>query len=68
MKQRRFDNISRLYKEVFSDNGEVRLCGREQCKELVNELEELRNDLNSVDIGSSTTGFLNIDGIKKLKL
>ena len=68
MKQRRLDNISRLYKEVFSDNGEVRLCGREQCKELVKELEELREDLNSIDIGSSTSGFLNIDGIKNLKL
>ena len=51
-----------LYKIVFDENGEVRACGRENCKKLIKACMELYPD---VDFGNPETGMMNIEKIKE---
>ena len=54
--------IKELYDEVFDSNGNVKLCGREKCKKLI---DACKNAYKGVDFGDSETGYMNIDNIKK---
>ena len=56
------DSLEFLYKVVFDKNGEVRACGRENCKKLSKACMELHPD---VDFGNPDTGMMNIENIKK---
>ena len=48
------------YDRVFHENGEVKLCGRAACIELMQALEELYPEESS---GDTTTGFMNVEKI-----
>jgi hypothetical protein len=54
-------NIKELYNEVFDENGNVKLCGREKCKELIMACNLKWPD---IDFGDLTSGFMNIEKIK----
>lgn len=53
--------ILNLYNEIFDENGNVRSCGREKCKQLITLLSEEYPDKK---FGDSNTGFMNIKAIK----
>lgn len=55
------NDIKKLYVEVFDENGNVRLCGREKCKELIMVCQLKWPD---IDFGDITSGFMNVDNIK----
>lgn len=50
------------YKDVFDENGNIKLCGREACKKLIRLMQCRFPD---VDFGNAETGFMNTDNIKK---
>lgn len=52
-----------LYNEVFDTDGNIKNCGRAKTKELIEEAESIKA---GVDFGNPTTGFMNVDNIKKL--
>ena len=47
-----------LYSACFDTDGNVKLCGRDACKELITYIGE--------DFGNLKTGFMNVDRIKML--
>lgn len=52
-----------LYKQVFNNDGGVKLCGRDVCKELIllsNQIEP------SVNHGNVNTGFIEIKAIRNV--
>lgn len=51
------------YSEVFDSEGQVKLCGRQTCKELIIEAQKLDK---STDFGSTKDGFMNVKNIKSL--
>lgn len=51
------------YERVFDENGNVKACGREACKDLISACEQLKPD---VDFGNKDTGVMNVENIKKL--
>lgn len=55
------NNIKELYNEVFDENGNVQLCGREKCKELIMACQLVWPD---IDFGDLNSGFMNVDKIK----
>jgi hypothetical protein len=50
------DNVRSLVFEVIDQNGNMRACGREKCKELIRILKDL---YPNVDFGNPETGFVN---------
>lgn len=52
--------IKRLYDVVFDSNGNVRACGRNACKRLIEAINS-KSDLN---VGNAETGMMNIDVLK----
>lgn len=58
MSKKRFKN---LYHEVFDENGNHRLTGREKCKELIHEAKQL-----STVFGNEETGMMNSEAIHAL--
>lgn len=53
-----------LYDLVFDENGNIKACGREVCKELIvlaNQIEK------NVKHGDETTGMMEVDTIKSLR-
>ena len=53
-----------LYDLVFDENGNIKACGREICKELIilaNQIEK------NVKHGDETTGMMEVDTIKSLR-
>lgn len=51
------------YSEVFDSEGQVKLCGRQACKELIVEAQKLDK---STDFGSIEDGLMNVKNIKSL--
>ena len=53
-----------LYDLAFDENGNIKACGREICKELIvlaNQIEK------NVKHGDETTGMMEVDTIKSLR-
>jgi hypothetical protein len=51
------------YKKVFNESEAVRVCGREECKRLIQLADEIDN---SVEHGRAEVGMMNTDSIKSL--
>lgn len=58
------EEIKKMYSEVFDENGQVKLCGREKCKDLISAMSQL---FPNVDFGSLKTGFMNVENMKIYK-
>ena len=54
--------IKKLYNNVFDSMGNIKLCGREKCMDLIIACEEAQK---GVDFGNKKTGMMNVDNIKK---
>lgn len=52
------------FNEVFDENGNVKPCGREKCKELIAIASRIDNKTNFGDIH---TGFMKVKNLKHLK-
>lgn len=52
--------IKRLYNVVFDLDGNVRACGRDACKRLIEAISS-ESDLN---VGNAETGVMNVDVLK----
>lgn len=48
---------------VFREDFSVKNCGRDVCRDLIDHLSKL---YPNIDFGNSSTGFLNIENIKKV--
>lgn len=59
MKKNFFD----LYGNVFDVDGEVKLCGRECCRNLITLADKIEPD---VEHGNIRDGFMHVDKIKNL--
>lgn len=58
------NDFLKLYEEIFNSENEVKICGRDKCKNLI----KLASEINSnVDFGNIDTGFMNIKNIILLK-
>lgn len=57
--------IEDVYGEVFDENGEVKLCGRYKCMELISLMNGLSGNRDDKYFGDIETGFMNIENIKK---
>ena len=53
--------IDEMQGKVFDENGNVQLCGREKCKELIMACQLVCPD---IDFGDLNSGFMNVDKIK----
>lgn len=51
------------YKKVFTDDNKVRVCGRDECKKLIEVAKEVDNETYYGDI---YTGLMNIGNMIKL--
>lgn len=52
------------YNRVFDENGQVKACGREECKNLINMCKlEAPNE----DFGNPLTGMMNVENIQKFR-
>ena len=52
--------LTRLYNEVFDENGNVKACGRQSCISLIKYMQNYTAD----NLGDQITGFMNVDAIK----
>lgn len=48
-----------IYKTVFDTDGNVKLCGRQRCKNLIH----YANSIKQGDYGNEDTGFMNVPNI-----
>ena len=53
------------YNEVFNKDGNIKVCGRDKCIELIQLSEKICPETGK--FGSKKTGYLNVEEIKKLK-
>ena len=51
-----------LYKELFDENQNLKICGRDKCRQLIILAKNIKDD----DFGNIKHGMLNIDKIKDL--
>ena len=58
MPKRAFMN---LFHEVFDENGNVTLCGRKKCQELIHAAKQV-----TPIYGDEETGMMNVDAIRAL--
>lgn len=60
------DEFKTLYSEVFDENGNVRNCGREKCKKLINACQTMYEEKygKTKDFGNNENGFMKIKAIK----
>lgn len=54
------EEILELYNKVFDEDGNIKPCGRESCKQLIIKMSE---KFPEEDFGSKETGFMNTDTI-----
>lgn len=52
------------YSKVFAPNGEIKECGRDACITLI--FKCLESEESCEDYGNVSTGFLNIEAVKRL--
>ena len=55
------------YNEVFNEDGTVKLCGREKCKNLIIACEVLSKNVTEGHFGNAVTGMMNIKNIQKFR-
>lgn len=55
------------YDAVFDENGSVKLCGREKCKDLVIACMVLSKNGSKNYFGNPDTGMMNVDNIQKFR-
>ena len=53
------------YEKVFDEHGNIRLCGRNACSDLIEACQRISSD-KFVYYGNISTGFMEIDNIKNL--
>ncbi len=53
-----------LYEAVFGENGQIKACGRDACKDLINACSELDS---LTYYGNPETGIMNLDSFQKMK-
>lgn len=58
------ERFKELYPEVIDENGSIKVCGREKCKELIKLAHFITGKLNTY--GDHNTGCLNRDKIIEL--
>ena len=56
--------ILKLYNVVFTEDGQIKACGRENCKKLIVACEQDNINNPHIDFGNSDTGFMNVENIK----
>jgi hypothetical protein len=66
MKERGGNNmdIEELYNVVFDDYGNIKVCGRQQTKQLILACQKIDS---TMDFGDPRTGFMNITNICMLR-
>lgn len=57
------EQFKRLYNEVFDKDGNIKACGRDTCKKLIDTANKIDN---KTEYGNSKTGFMNTDNLKVL--
>ena len=57
------DRFLQLYKEVFDVDGNIKACGRDTCKKLIEAANIIDNRVN---YGSVNSGFMNVDELHAL--
>lgn len=57
------DKFFEQYNKVFDENGNVKACGREECKKLMLICGQIKPN---VDYGVLEDGFMNTNSIKSL--
>lgn len=55
--------FEKLYKEVFDEQGNVKACGRDRCKMLMQLAHKLDAGAN---FGDTNAGYMNIEAMKEL--
>lgn len=55
--------LKEKYNKVFDKNGEIKVCGRDACKNLIQECE--RKFGENIDFGNADTGMMNVEIIQK---
>ena len=55
------DKLTKCYNAVFDEDGNIKVCGREKCSELIMAMQER---IKTVDFGNEATGMMNVEGIK----
>jgi hypothetical protein len=55
------------YDAVFNENGSVKLCGREKCKDLVIACMVLSKNGGKNYFGNPDTGMMNVENIQRFK-
>lgn len=58
------EKLKTVITEVFNENGEIRPCGREKCKELISLASQIYPKIN---FGDPNTGIMNMDAMKELR-
>lgn len=53
----------KIYNDVFDSKGNITVCGREKCKNLIQAAQEIDNSKNYGDI---STGIMNMPNIENL--
>lgn len=57
------ERLIQLYNDVFDTQGNIKLCGREKCIDLIMESKKVDG---AGYYGDVTTGIMQVDNIKKL--
>lgn len=57
--------LKEQYDNVFNENGEIRLCGRYSCMELIVRLNNIKESFSKLNFGDVETGMMNPEDIKK---
>ena len=53
------------YGRVFDESGNIRLCGRNACADLIEACQKIASD-KSVYYGNMSTGFMEVENIQNL--
>lgn len=57
------DKFNTAYNEVFDEQNEIKVCGRERCMKLINIADHIEK---GIDHGNIETGFMNVKNIQDL--
>ena len=60
---KKYENAIAKYRAVFNDDGTIKVCGRQACKELIAACAEYAP---GVDYGNPATGMMNIKNIQSV--
>ena len=55
--------IQELYDKAFDEDGNVRLCGRDVCIELITQMTVFFG--SGINFGDVATGYMNVGNVKK---